>query len=284
MPRNLDLIAPTSQCEYNVFMSDLSSFYPSQDNYLYTFHIGRSPAFIYVNNPKCGCSTTKASLNRWYAAWHSEVLGHKSLADIHNRAFNPLFDPTSLGTEAEDILLHNPTYFRFTLLRDPLSRVASAFENKMTWLSEERVQFNLLLGRNAEDEVAFDFFLETLATIPEALDINEHWRLQTRQIAASLLNYNHICLFDNLTNELLAIRDRLFPGLQIGVFETRTHFPEIRSNSAARLASLLPHQRALIEIIYEADFNLYNTLKTARCLTSEAEKHNFLYKQNRDTY
>jgi hypothetical protein len=245
-------------------MPTLKSFYRGNADYGYNFHISRDPAFIYVNNPKCGCSTAKASLNRWHAAWHGKVLEHKSMGDVHSRGFNPLLGPGALGPDAETLITSDPGYFRFTLLRDPLSRLASAYENKLSWNSPERQELNRLAGRDLDQDVPFELFLEQVATSPASLDMNEHWRPQTRQVAAPVLPYDFFCLFDTLSADLLTVRNRLFPGLAIGVFETREHFPEVSSNSAARLARFTAAQFSLIHDLYAEDFALYNAVKTAR--------------------
>lgn len=238
-------------------MPSLKSFYASEAEYLYTFHIGKSPAFIYVNNPKCGCSTAKASLNRWYAAWHGQTLEHKSLGDVHSRAFNPLVNPNALGADAEEIILHDPNYFRVTLLREPVSRAVSAYANKLSWDSIERQSFNERIGISPETPLSLTAFLETIHEDSTLRDMNEHWRLQTRQIAASLIKYDMICLTETLDQDLLTVRDRLFPGVASGNFETSAPFLHNRSNASTLVKDISHYERGLIEKIYEADMSFY---------------------------
>ena len=90
-----------------------------------------------------------------HAAWHGEILDYSSLGEIHNRGFNRLLTPNQLGSDATDIILNDPAFYRFTLLRDPVSRLASAYQSKLSWDSVERQLVNRITGRPADEPLTF---------------------------------------------------------------------------------------------------------------------------------
>jgi hypothetical protein len=245
-------------------MGKLQSYYSEPSLFQYSFHISLDPPFIYVNNAKCGCVTAKASINRWHAAWHGESQTYQSLGDVHNRRHNRLLTPGQLGAAAEDVILHDRGFFRFTLLRDPVSRIVSAYQSKLTWDSPERQMVNRMAGRPVDDELTFTEFLALIRANKTLRDKNEHWRQQSLQVAAPLIHYDQICLFGSLDRDLLRIRDRLFPGVSLGVFETVKYFPQNQSGSHRLLEQLGPDDVAGIREAYAEDFALYDKVSDSR--------------------
>jgi Sulfotransferase family len=238
-------------------MQKIIDHYKDSGYVQYNFHISREPSFIYVNNPKCGCTTTKATLNLWYAAWHNLPLAYSSMGDIHRREHNPLLSPAQIQEDWDELLIDNPAYFRVTLLRNPISRIVSAYASKFSWASEERQGFNRALGQPEGTAVTFGTFLEAISQQPGLRDSNEHWRPQAHQIAAGLIDYDQICFLETLDEDLLRLREKLFPGLRLDVFETRERFPDNRSSSAELLASLSEADLAQIKTIYAEDVALF---------------------------
>ena len=245
-------------------IQDVSKCYPTPGDFSYTFHISRAPALLYVNNPKCGCTTAKASLNRWYAARHNRVLEYTSMADVHSRAFNLLLTPNQVGAAAEDAILRDPTFFRMTLLREPMGRLASAYASKLAWDSSERRRFNQIAGRPTESPLSYADFVSLIHEKHDLRNLNEHWRPQVRQTASAFVMYNYICLQETLDADLLVVRDLVFPGIDLGVFETRKHFPGTGSASAEVIATMGPREVRMIENAYEADFILYESVRESR--------------------
>jgi hypothetical protein len=236
-------------------MSLITAHYGSPAYINYNIHVSQAPRFIFVSSPKCGCTTTKASLNIWHAAWHGQQHGYSSLGEIHDRAYNPLLCPSQVDQALDALLLHDTSYFRFTIFRDPISRIASAYESKLSWDSAERQHLNQALGRAVRSELPFRLFLERIAADETLRDMNEHWRLQTKQIAARLIKYNQFCRLETLEQDLLRVRDQLFPGLALGVFATRAIFPDNCSASARRLDALTQAELDLITHAYAEDLH-----------------------------
>jgi hypothetical protein len=238
-------------------MKKIIDHYKDRAYVQYNFHISREPAFIYVNNPKCGCTTTKATLNLWYAAWHNLSLSYASLSDIHRRDHNPMLSPAQMQDDWDALLIEDQSYFRVTLLRDPVSRIASAYASKLSWDSQERQAFNRALGQPEKTQLSFGLFLDAISQKPHLLEANEHWRPQTDQIAAKLIDYDHICFMETLNEDLMRLREKLFPGLNIGIFETRERFPENRSSAASLQEALDVADLTKIKSVYAEDFALF---------------------------
>jgi hypothetical protein len=145
-----------------------------------------------------------------------------------------------------------------------VSRLASAYASKLAWHSSERQALNNAAGRQEDAELPFALFVELIHADNTLRDINAHWRLQTRQTAATFINYDAFCLQETLNEDLLRIRNHLFPSLALDVFEARVHFPGNRSDGAAIIAAASPEVIKLIEKTYAEDYQFYQSARLRR--------------------
>jgi Sulfotransferase family len=89
----------------------------------YSVHISDEFRFIYFNNPKCACTTIKASLNLACAAALGRHLEYREIRDIHNRNYNLLRTPAELGYSQFREILADTSYFKFCFIREPIQRI-----------------------------------------------------------------------------------------------------------------------------------------------------------------
>lgn len=153
--------------------------------------------FIYLNNPKVGCSTVKSSL------WTAIDGKGPGKAGVHALAESP-FDNKPRDAEAVR------RAFVFTFVRNPFQRLVSAYLNKVlaprdaSWASFRR-RYEVTLP----EPVSFDSFVELLAGIPSSAH-NPHWRPQH-------LNILHPFVKPNLLADLHQMDD-LLPGVLTRLF------------------------------------------------------------------
>ena len=226
----------------------------------YSIHVSDDFGFIYFNNPKCGCSTTKATLNLACAAVAGRELVYTSKADIHQRSKNILRRPADVGYDRFVEMLDDKAILKFAFMRDPVDRLASAFENKLTWNSVHKRALNLALGRPAEQPVAFADFVSMIADNHTLRDIDEHWRLQKKQICYDLVPGQKLFTFENLEVELENLLHQLFKRDDLPVFDIRKHFVGNVSASRRRLAEIKPSESQMILSTYAQDVHLYNQI------------------------
>jgi hypothetical protein len=104
--------------------------------------------------------------------------------------------------------------------------------------------------------VAFDEFVEILSSSDNIRDMDEHWRLQRKQVCFDFVCFDKVGLFENLDSDLAEVLCRLF-GDEQQIFDVRRHFSGNVSNSNTLMQGLTEKIRAKISQIYEDDVNMY---------------------------
>ncbi len=231
----------------------------------YTVHISEEFNFVFFNNPKCGCSTTKATLNLECARRLGRPLSYASTTELHSRTHNVLKTPIQIGWWRFSRMLVDPAVTRFCVLREPVSRVVSAFVNKFGWDSPQRRRFNTRLG--VAPETAWDdvnAFAKAVAADSGLRDLDEHWRPQFKQVCGALVDFTMMGFQEELDGFLQALAKRVFGMETIDVFDAREAFPRNRSDSRAAHEALTPASRHLLLKAYADDVVFYRTEKMRR--------------------
>jgi Sulfotransferase family len=228
------------------------------EEFNYSVHISEEFRFIYFNNPKSACTTIKASLNLACAAAIGRKLEYRSIADIHNRDHNLLLRPDQVGYARFREMLGDASYFKFCFLREPVQRIASAFSSKLAWQSGSLARLNRILHRSDHAPLSFPQFIDILLSNREVRDIDEHWRLQRKQICFDFVPFDKIGLFESLASDLEAVLRRLFgQGAERWVFDVRQNFSGNVSDSGALMRTLAPAMKTVITEIHKDDVSLY---------------------------
>ena len=244
-------------------MNAIFSNFNNVGEFNYSIHISPEFRFIYFNNPKCACTTVKASLNLACATALGRHLEYKNIGDIHNRNQNILLTPAQVGYATFREILEDPSYFKFCFIREPIQRIASAFASKLTWGSKSLSTLNRSLHRSDCALVTFDEFISLLLSDARIRDVDEHWRLQRKQVCFDLVRFDKIGLFENIEIDLKMILERVF-GATVGVFDVRRHFLGNTSNACTMVQTLTREMQTAIRTIYEEDVELYRAVCTAR--------------------
>jgi hypothetical protein len=237
----------------NVFFKNFNSV----TEFNYSVHISEEIRFVYFNNPKCACTTIKASLNLACAAAMGRKLEYANIGEIHNRSRNILLTPANVGYEKFKKILTDGSYFKFCFIREPVHRIVSAFASKLSWKSESLAALNRRLGRPDSAALPFDEFIEVLSGDDKIRDMDEHWRLQRKQVCFDFVRFDKVGLFEDFDSELKAVLRRLF-GRREQIFDVRQYFRGNISNSNTLIQTLTGQNRAKICQIYRDDVALYS--------------------------
>jgi hypothetical protein len=224
----------------------------------YSVHISPEFRFVYFNNPKCACTTIKASLNSACAAALGRKLEYRSIGDIHDRRRNLLLSPDVIGYQNFLELLDDKSFFKFCFIREPVARIVSAFASKLSWESDLRAALNRRLGHAERSPLTLPEFVEALSSDKHLRDMDEHWRLQRKQVCFDFVEFDQIGLFENLTTDLESILARLFGrGAGQRIFDVRDKFLGNISNSRTLMSTLTPATKSTIAEVYQDDVSLY---------------------------
>lgn len=153
----------------------------------YTIHIAQTPRFIFLSNPICACSTLKVTLNLSVArAQGRSDFRISSAEQIHDRAANLLLTPRQIGYDRFEEMLDDPEVPIFAFFRSPESRLLSAWRKKLTYecgfTRRVRTHLGVAADRPLKDFLGLDAFAALVDKDPALRDLDEHWRLQRKQV------------------------------------------------------------------------------------------------------
>ncbi len=224
----------------------------------YNIHISEEFGFIFFNNPKAGCSTTKATLNLACAARLGVTLEYREMHDVHAREHNILKTPKQVGAARFEQMVADPCVVRFCMLREPVSRIASAYASKFRGNSPQQQRLNAFLNRPADYRWQdINEFVAALASDVAVRDLDPHWRLQYRQVCAEHVDMTLVGFQEELDVSLRRIAHLVFGDADIEIFDVREHFRHNVSKSAMHKQSLTPGSLALLQQAYGEDFKFY---------------------------
>lgn len=192
---------------------------------------------VYVNNPKCGCSTIKNSLKRAQASRFRRQ-GHHSFALLDD----PHAADDCLRGRGVGDLRRGGSRLVVSCARNPYARVLSAYLDKVE--SGDISQYRELRGRRPE---SFEAFLEILAAAqPNSLDA--HFSPQHINLGLPCVAYDAIFYLENAASLQRALRGAL------GDFELETFAPHSRRAQQRIEAFYTPRTVGLVRRIYATDF------------------------------
>lgn len=219
---------------------------------------------LYVATPKVACTTFK-----W---WFAEILGLReaieqasvSLESDQELVIHDTFArvaPEYTGANEIGLVeaLASPDYFRFCVVRNPYTRVFSAWQSK--WLLREPLQSNAYpdavderaIDSAADIRAAFEAFLRAVAAVdyPERHDV--HVAPQWALLEPQRVSYRMVGQIEDLSALVQALAAHLEPDLRNSLSGGRANVSllpysaEWISDEAARL----------IRTIYARDFELF---------------------------
>jgi sulfotransferase famil protein len=92
----------------------------------YGANISLMHKYIYIETAKCGCSTIKLTLQRLELG--DVNYKRDDFEEIHVREYSPLLTPRQVGSFRN--LLNRPDYIKFCFVRNPYTRLLSAYLDK----------------------------------------------------------------------------------------------------------------------------------------------------------
>ena len=161
---------------------------------------------LYFSIPKCACSTVKVFLRTLYGQDPDEAWQNP-----HSIENSSLLNYSDLDGDQElNQLIEDESVFKFSIIRDPRSRVYSAYIDKFVNAPKDVQKIFLKQLGSIEDKylegtenISFEYFLRLISQ-QSPLQMNAHWRPMTNQILG--LSPNQINLY-NLSEVSHALKD-----------------------------------------------------------------------------
>lgn len=225
----------------------------------YAFSISLKHKYVYVENAKAACTTVKAVLGELEFSdcdLGLEIPG-TFFANVHvNVLGTPFVKPFQLGEQLFNEVMRSSDYFRFSFVRNPYSRLLSAYLDKIVRRRTEADQIleeALALGVSAssDDEISFRDFLRCIASITSRSGfLDKHWRPQYFQLHPDAVRYDFIGRVETFQQDIARVA-ALF-GSTVSD-ERRTHGHETGAQTLLEKYYGDEEQALLLEL-YHSDF------------------------------
>ena len=224
-------------------------FLHSNQHLDHVVHASRKHRFIYVANPKVGCSSIIWTLRRFEGG--DPELTPDRVGDIHDRRGSPLVRLSDLDSPRP---LEDPDYFRFTFVRNPFDRLMSCYLQKIVRDTPERATLLTLLGRppRDDDSIGFDEFIEAISKQTPA-EMDPHWRVQGRQTLQDVIEYDFIGRFEHFDRDLAEAGERISPN-----FRPFIHTERRQATGPKPTAEISPRTAETIRRVFAEDFERFS--------------------------
>jgi hypothetical protein len=221
------------------------------------YHSRASVAHRYVamTVPKVACSTIKMALQTWEGCEPEP----DRWVDVHAGWAGP----TLLAYPTAQIvaMLRSPDYLRFSFVRNPYSRLVSAWKSKLAWDDPQYDQLRASIreacgypfadGQRA-GPIGFRDAVKYLLDNPAAFD--DHWGRQVDLLVADVMDYHIVGRFERFGQDFDAILRRLQAPAQVIDIATRVYNP---TQPMALAAVYDPPLARLVYSHYIADFEIF---------------------------
>ena len=200
-------------------------FSESMTSEVFDYICNISPKFnyLFVNNAKVASTSILKLLQE-----NECINSASSLSSPHLRDNSPLLRVSQLSKDDQDKYLFSPDAYRFTFVRDPFSRILSAYKSKI-----ERplngFRFNpekpgsyppkghviqLLTGNKISENTDFDMEISFAAFVQavcsqETKKMDIHWKPQCDLLCVDNIKYDFVGKFENLSKDIASISRRL---------------------------------------------------------------------------
>ena len=198
--------------------------------------------YIYFRIPKAANSTIAANM-----LYYEEGISgnHKAVTDfkVSKRQLGDLTE-----TEINSLI---PNYYKFTVVRDPYSRLVSAYSDKILGNKRfHRSKVERFLKKRPGDEIKLSEFIDFLE-FGEGVHSDGHWARQTDLIGIPLEDLNFIGKCERLSEDLPHIMNRIYDRSE----KTLNHAPHA-TGSDKKVDACSTADLSRIYKVYEKDFDL----------------------------
>jgi len=208
--------------------------------------VSRSPGFIYFRIPKAANSTISITLQA--------VLKDATAGDVkHPSHAKSQFLPLSALTAGEVDRLRE-RFFTFTFVRNPYTRIASAYLDKIRGDKPPKLLVARWYGRSPREPISFAEFCDYLQDGKGYLE-DGHWARQTDLIPLPVEQLDFIGHIESLEQDLRHVVVRLFgPGHDFHVVSWQGD----KTGASSRTRSLYTErEQAMVRNIYAGDFRSF---------------------------
>jgi tetratricopeptide (TPR) repeat protein len=175
--------------------------------------------YMYFEVPKAGCTSMKWLLHSIEGMPPIRHFGNSQWEArremfIHDRANLRIPSLLDLDDPTQEFVLTSPEFMRFTVVRNPYTRVESAWRDKVRlcapWFGRYTmaIRGKLPTGKDPTSLVSFREFV-TWVSWQDAQNCDHHWRLQAAHTCRGALNFSHVGRLEDFSSTVRAFLTHL---------------------------------------------------------------------------
>lgn len=219
-------------------------------------YYGGNGSYLYQPIPKCGCTSIKTTLLEL-----EKLPVHPDEWMRHNKLQNGFPGTDSLPEEKQQAIFDGKTdTFKFVVVRDPYTRMASVYADKIMNGYKKRSRYWINLIKDAAKEqgvslsevITFAEFVRVASAQP-IKDMDPHWRHQNYEGRFGIIKYDFVGHTEMLTSDLLFILERLKAPRELMQKAARPH--NVTGSSIAMWAGVPAEIRAKFIKTFAIDFD-----------------------------
>ena len=223
-------------------------------------HISLVHEYAYFEVPKAGCGTMKATLGSAEAARYHSSLVEQVQANPHDRTqATPFVKPYQLSPKQLEEVFTSKKFKRFAVVREPASRVLSAYLEKIRQGLQQSVPvMEALTERLGADAPTFatDITLEQFVSVvvdQTSREQDPHWRRQVDLIGFGTVKHDAIIHLEELDDSWDAV------AKLTGIADLQSQFYCRKSTGASSKvqAEYTPETLANIAKAYRDDYRAF---------------------------
>ncbi|HIK31552.1 MAG TPA: sulfotransferase family protein [Oscillatoriales cyanobacterium M59_W2019_021] len=243
--------------------------------YRHFYFVNHNHKFIYCSIPKNACTLFKRFTLEY--SGDTEFQNHKDIHYYIAKHKTPI-------AMTDMSLLNNPEYYKFTILRDPLERLVSAYLDKFVrWLPNIQETFALQVIKEVYESqglepdysksITFSQFVHYVSTTNDIL-LDQHWKPQ--HLFLSDTKFDYIGKFEQLDEVIQHLEQKFNLTVNRKVSKHQTNYnrnldeldyqdlygEELKKRKLNPTAQNLytPELKELVESKYELDLQIYKSL------------------------
>lgn len=226
----------------------------------YSTYVSLTHRYLYYAVPKAACTSIKSLVRRLEGCPPApcfDPLSDEPRRDmqVHVRENTLVPSLMDLSNAQQEEVLNSDEFLRFTVVRNPYSRLISAWRGKVL-LCEPG--FELIYeeirgeppGLRTKKPVEFEEFVDYLERHDDIEWCDGHWRLQAAQLFWPAINFNFIGKIENLAEVRLRISNHIGPKKPVELERTNQSV----GGEGVRLTAGLADR---IHALYKRDFEVF---------------------------
>ena len=213
--------------------------------------ISQTDKYIWFRNPKV------ASTSLDYTLQQLQTRDIKSIKTVRHPPLNQAVHtkPYQLDAETLEQALTSDRYLRFTFVREPSSRLVSAYRDKIVGGAPEKKHILKALGLDKDDmsaDISFDQFVGVVFDTP-ARKVDRHWMPQVYTTCAHWVELDIVGRLETFKDDLYGLFERV--GVDIGPYYS--HRAPHKTGATSEASELTPEIRRKIRDYYHLDYEKF---------------------------